>query len=48
MERAIVRVSDRPDLAPVVAGWLISAFDHPGGRTSDPLTVYILSPANGP
>ena len=30
----IVTVSDRPDLAPTVAGWRIGAFGFPGGGRS--------------
>ena len=44
----IAAVSDRPELAPVVAAWLVDAFGYPGGRTIDEVTALILSPPVGP
>ena len=41
-------VSDRPELAPVVAAWLVDAFGYPGGRTVEEMTALILSPPVGP
>jgi GNAT superfamily N-acetyltransferase len=48
MAYTIVSISDRPELATVVAAWLIAEFGYPGGRTVDELTAKILSPRNGP
>lgn len=48
MARTIVAVSDRPDLAPIVATWLVAEFGHPGGKTVEELTVKILAPPLGP
>ena len=45
----IAAVSDRPELAPVVAAWLVDAlFGHPGGLTVEEMTALILSPPVGP
>ncbi|MBD0275375.1 MAG: GNAT family N-acetyltransferase [Acetobacteraceae bacterium] len=44
----IAAVSDRPELAPVVAAWLVDAFGYPGGRTVEETTPLILSPPVGP
>lgn len=44
----IAAVSDRPELAPVVAAWLVDAFGHPGGRTAEEITALVLSPPVGP
>jgi RimJ/RimL family protein N-acetyltransferase len=44
----IVAISDRPDLAPTVAKWLVDEFGYPGSRTLDEMTVLILSPPRGP
>lgn len=42
-------VSDHPDLAPLVAGWLFEAFhNHPGGMTPEALINLILRPPDGP
>ncbi len=43
MGATFIRVSDRPDLAPVVAGWRIGAFGLPGGWTVEDLTALILA-----
>jgi len=49
MSRHIVTLSDRPDLAPIVARWRVEAFfDHPGGYTVEEMTAMILAPAVGP
>ena len=49
MSRRIVAVSDRPDLAPVVARWRVDAFfTHPGGYTVEEMTALILAPPVGP
>jgi GNAT superfamily N-acetyltransferase len=48
MTNQIVAVSDRPELAPKVAKWLIDAFGYPGGRTLDEMTELILAPPRGP
>jgi GNAT superfamily N-acetyltransferase len=45
---SIVAVSDRPDLAPIVAAWLVGAFGYPGGRTPEQVTARILAPPRGP
>ncbi|WP_158922377.1 GNAT family N-acetyltransferase [Acidisphaera sp. S103] len=39
---------DRPDLAPIVAAWLVKEFGYPGGRTPEQVTARILAPPNGP
>ena len=44
----IAAVSDRPELAPVVAAWLVDAFGYPGGRTVEEVTALLLSPPVGP
>ena len=44
----IAAVSDRPELAPVVAAWLVDAFGYPGGLTVEEMTALILSPPVGP
>jgi len=44
----IVAVSDQPDLAPIVAKWLVDEFGYPGSRTLDEMTELIISPPRGP
>lgn len=48
MSHQVVAVSDRPDLAPIVATWLVSAFGYPGGKTLEEMTSLILAPPRGP
>ena len=48
MDYRIVAVSDRPDLAPLVAAWRVKAFGYPGGGTVEQLTALILAPPVGP
>lgn len=49
MSRRIVAVSDRPDLAPVIARWRVDAFfAHLGGYTVEEMTALILAPPVGP
>jgi GNAT superfamily N-acetyltransferase len=48
MGHRIEAVSDRPELAPVAAAWLVEAFGYPGGRTREEVTELILAPPNGP
>jgi len=48
MDHTIVAVSDRPELAPLVAGWLVGAFGRPGGRTVEEMAALILAPPVGP
>ena len=48
MSFEIAAVSDRPELAPVVAAWLVDAFGYPGGRTVEEVTALHLSPPVGP
>jgi GNAT superfamily N-acetyltransferase len=48
MAYTIVAVTDRPELAPVVATWLVSEFGYPGSRTVEELTAKILAPPIGP
>ena len=48
MVRTIVAVSDRPNLAPIVAGWLVDEFGYPDSQTVDELTAPIVSPPRGP
>src|ERR1700722_10552505 len=48
MANAIVAVSDRPELAGVVAAWLVAEFGYPGSRTTEELTALICSPPVGP
>ncbi len=43
-----VAISDRPDLAPLVATWLVRAFGYPGSRTVEQMTALVLSPQVGP
>ncbi|WP_149539609.1 GNAT family N-acetyltransferase [Siccirubricoccus phaeus] len=49
MERSILAVSQRPELAPLVARWRVEAFfHHPGGCTVEEMTGWILAPPVGP
>lgn len=49
MNRRIVRVSERTDLAPLVARWRVDAFfNHPGGYTIEEMTALILALPVGP
>lgn len=49
ISHCIAAVSDRPELAPLVARWRVDAFfDHPGGYTVEEMTALILSPPVGP
>ena len=49
MSRRIVAVSERPELASVVAQWRVDAFfSHPGGWTVEEMTAAILGPPIGP
>jgi GNAT superfamily N-acetyltransferase len=42
-------MTDRPDLAPLVARWRVKAFfDYPGGWTVEDMTARILAPPIGP
>jgi GNAT superfamily N-acetyltransferase len=44
----IVAVSDRQELAPMVATWLLDEFRHPGSPTHDGMIARILAPRTGP
>lgn len=45
----IVAVSERPDLAPLIARWRVEAFfQYPGGYTIEAMTARILAPDSGP
>ena len=49
MNVLIAPVSKRPELAPLVAEWRVSAFfDRPGGYTVEEMTALILAPPVGP
>ncbi|MBR0645587.1 GNAT family N-acetyltransferase [Plastoroseomonas hellenica] len=49
MGHRILTVSERPDLAPIVARWRVEAFfDYPGGWTVETMTAAILAPPDGP
>jgi GNAT superfamily N-acetyltransferase len=48
MANTIVAISYRPELAPIVATWLVAEFGYPGSRTVEELTALILSPPTGP
>ena len=49
MRHQIVAVSDRPELAPIVARWRVDAFfNYPGGYTVEDMTARILAPPVGP
>ena len=49
MSHRIATVSDRPDLAPLVAHWRVEAFfQEPGGYTVEEMTALILAPPVGP
>ena len=49
MSRQIAAVSDRPELAPLVAQWRVNAFfNRPGGYTVEEMTALILAPPVGP
>ena len=44
----IALVSDRPELAPLVAGWRVGAFGYPGSWTVEEVTSLLLAPPVGP
>ena len=44
----IVRTSDRPDLVPIVAGWLWQAFWRDDGYTLDQTTAAVMASATQP
>ena len=44
----IETTSGRPELAPIVAAWLVEAFGYPGGRTPEQVAARILAPPRGP
>ena len=47
--RSIATVSGDPELAQIVAAWIVAAFfDGPGGFTVEEMTALILAPAEGP
>src|SRR4051812_27947910 len=48
MQPRIVALSAQPDLAPVVAGWMVEAFPYPGGPTVAAITALFLAPPVGP
>ncbi|WP_158744116.1 GNAT family N-acetyltransferase [Acidisphaera sp. L21] len=48
MEYAIVTISDRPDLAPIVAGFVLQAFGHADSPSAAEITAQILAPHRGP
>ena len=49
MNSTIVAVSDRSELAPIVARWRVEAFfNYPGGYTVEEMTALILEPPVGP
>lgn len=49
MAHHILAVSDRPNLAPLVARWRVNAFfNYPGGWTVEAMTARILAPPVGP
>ncbi len=49
MDHHIAAVSERPELAPLVARWRVGAFfDYPGGYTVEEMTALILAPSVGP
>ncbi len=49
MGHRIAAISDRPELAPLVARWRVEAFfGYPGGCTVEELAALILAPPVGP
>ena len=48
MDYRIVAVSDQPELAPLVATWLLDEFRHPGSPNHEGMTARILAPRTGP
>src|SRR5918911_635902 len=48
MPSRLLAVSEHPDLAPLIARWLVGAFGYPGSRTVEEMTALILSPPVGP
>jgi GNAT superfamily N-acetyltransferase len=49
MSYRTVAISDRPDLASLVARWRVEAFfNYPGGYTAAEMTALILAPLVGP
>jgi GNAT superfamily N-acetyltransferase len=49
MATSILAVSEQPELAPLVARWVVEAFHRePGGMTVEAMTALIQAPARGP
>jgi GNAT superfamily N-acetyltransferase len=48
MDYRIVAVSDQPELAPLVATWLLDEFRHPGSPNHEGMTARILASRTGP
>lgn len=49
MSCTVAALSDRTDLAPLVAAWRVAAFfDYPGGYSVEEMTRLILEPRTGP
>lgn len=44
MDYKIAAISDQPELAPLVAKWLLDAFGHPGSPTIEAMTAMLLPP----
>jgi GNAT superfamily N-acetyltransferase len=47
MDYRIAAVSEQPEMAPLVAGWLLDAFGHPGSPTVEAMTAMLLPPRVG-
>ena len=46
--RIVGILGERPDLAPLVARWLLDAFGRPGGPGFEELVSLVLAPPEGP
>jgi GNAT superfamily N-acetyltransferase len=48
MDPVIVSISERPELAPRVARWVVEAFGYPGSLSVQATTASLLAPHRGP
>jgi GNAT superfamily N-acetyltransferase len=48
MPHRIVTLSDQPELAELVASWILTEFGHPGSPSLEVMTALYLAPHDGP
>jgi GNAT superfamily N-acetyltransferase len=48
MPHRIVTLTDHPELAELLASWILSAFGHSGSPSLEEMTALFLAPHNGP